>query len=111
VPVHARVRVEFDAIVCADTFMYFGALREAFSAAAQCLKSSGLLVMTLEELPAAAVQDYRLEPHGRYSHGLEYLRKVLKSSGFDLLRADPQVLHHERGEDVRGMVLSAMRVP
>jgi predicted TPR repeat methyltransferase len=102
-------RAEFDAIVCADTFVYFGALQEAFAAAAQCLKPSGLLVMTLEELPVEVGQDYRLEPHGRYSHRLGYLREVLKSSGFSLLGAETQVLRRERGEDVRGLVLSAVR--
>jgi predicted TPR repeat methyltransferase len=102
-------RALFDAIVCADTFVYFGALQEAFAAAAHCLKPLGLLVMTLEELPAAAGEDYRLEPHGRYSHRLEYLREVLTSSGFSLLGADTQVLRHERGEDVRGLVLCAVR--
>ena len=42
----------FDAVVCADTFVYFGALEEAFAATAQCLKRPGHLVMTLEQMGA-----------------------------------------------------------
>jgi len=100
-------RAAFDAVVSADTFVYFGALEDAFTAAAQCLKRPGHLVMTLEQMGGGASGNYRLEPHGRYTHRLDYLRDALTSAGFSLIRSDEQVLRRERGADVRGLLIAA----
>jgi predicted TPR repeat methyltransferase len=97
----------FDAVVSADTFVYFGALEDASAAAAQCLKRHGWLIMTLEEMHEGAPGNYRLEPHGRYSHRLAYVRSCLESAGFHPIRSDEQVLRRERGADVRGLLLAA----
>jgi predicted TPR repeat methyltransferase len=97
----------FDAVVCADTFVYFGALEEAFAAAAQCLKRPGRLVMTLERMGDGASGNYRLEPHGRYTHRLDYVRDTLTNAGFSPIRSDEQVLRRERGADVHGLLVVA----
>jgi predicted TPR repeat methyltransferase len=103
----AESTTRYDAIVSADTFVYIGALEPAFSAAARCLNPAGALILTLEEMRAGISQDYRLEPHGRYSHSLEYVRRALEDAGLRLVRSDSEVLRRERGEDVRGLVLIA----
>src|SRR5262249_51635699 len=46
---HWRVRA-FDAVVSADTLVYFGALDELFAAASDSLRERGLLIFTLEAL-------------------------------------------------------------
>lgn len=99
----------FDAVVSADTFVYFGALEEGFAAASQCLKTAGVLVLTLEESMATGADKYRLEPHGRYSHRLDYVRGALEAAGFRVERCDTQVLRRERGDEVRGLVITATR--
>jgi len=99
----------FDAVVSADTFVYFGALEEGFAAAAQCLKNGGWLVMTLEEMDAGAAGNYRIEPHGRYCHRLSYVQDTLDQAGFLLEGSDTQVLRRERGADVPGLVIRAKR--
>jgi predicted TPR repeat methyltransferase len=100
-------RDAFDAVVSADTFVYFGALDEGFAAAAQCLKKPGLLVLTLERMGEAISGDYHLEPHGRYTHRLDYVRRTLESAGFNRVRTDEQVLRREKGVDVHGLVIAA----
>ncbi|HEX3398557.1 MAG TPA: tetratricopeptide repeat protein [Steroidobacteraceae bacterium] len=102
-----RHHAAFDAVVSADTFVYFGALEEGFAAAAQCLKSPGRLVLTLEQMADGAPGNYRLEPHGRYTHRLDYVRDALGSVGFEQIRSEEQVLRRERGADVRGLVIAA----
>ncbi|MEO7207614.1 MAG: tetratricopeptide repeat protein [Steroidobacteraceae bacterium] len=101
----------FDAVVCADTYVYFGVLEEAFAAAARCVKRPGHLVMTLEQMPDGVSGNYRLEPHGRYTHRLDYVRDTLRNAGFTLLRSDEQVLRRERGADVRGLLIAAVTEP
>jgi predicted TPR repeat methyltransferase len=76
----------FDAIVSADTLVYFGALAEPLSAAQGALSDEGVLVFTVESLPATSSQDYRLETHGRYAHTERYLRSALIAAGFTAIR-------------------------
>jgi predicted TPR repeat methyltransferase len=100
----------FDAIVSADTLVYFGALEEPLSAARDALLDDGVLVFTVESLPATTSQDYRLEAHGRYAHGEQYLRNVLAASGFSVTGFDSTTLREESGEPVSGAVVTARRV-
>jgi predicted TPR repeat methyltransferase len=110
----------FDAIVSADTLVYFGALEEPLSAAHGALNDEGVLVFTVESLPtmasgvgsvpATTSDDYRLESHGRYAHSERYLRSVLATAGFGATRIELATLREESGEPVRGSVVTARRV-
>jgi len=98
----------FDAVVAADTLIYFGALEEPLAAAAICLKGGGFLAMALEKMAFdASAQTYRIEPSGRYSHRIEYVRTALEQAGFVLVAANERVLRRERRRDVQGLVVSA----
>ncbi len=68
----------FDAIVSADTLVYFGALEEPLSAAHGALKGARRPRLHRRVAPATASQDYRLEAHGRYAHSEQYLRSALR---------------------------------
>jgi predicted TPR repeat methyltransferase len=99
----------FDVIVTADTLVYFGALEAVASAASAALRPGGMLVFTVEELtePGLAAS-HRLQRHGRYAHGAEYVRHVLADAGLDphLERAD---LRLESGIPVAGLVVRATK--
>ena len=100
-------RDAFDAVVSADTFVYFGALDEGFAAAARCLKRPGRLILTLERMAETLPGNYHLEPNGRYTHRLDYVRRTLGGAGFGQVHSDDQVLRREKGADVRGLVIAA----
>lgn len=99
----------FDAIVSADTLVYFGALEEPLNAAHGALRDDGLLVFTVEALPATASEDHRLEAHGRYAHSEQYLRRALAAAGFAVASFEPATLREESGEPVSGAVVAARR--
>jgi predicted TPR repeat methyltransferase len=102
----------FDLIVAADTFNYFGDLEPLLSAATSALRGAGVLVFTLERRDAsAAPTDYRLDPHGRYSHDEAYVRRSLESCGLTLSALEPATLRKERGEPVAGIVVRARKAP
>ena len=97
----------FDAVVSADTLVYFGALEDTFSAVRCALRPSGTFVFTLESSPADAASDYRLELHGRYAHCESYVRKALSAAGFELESLSVQTLREERARAVAGYLVVA----
>jgi predicted TPR repeat methyltransferase len=104
-----RARHEaFDVMVSADTLVYFGDLLEFCAAAAGALRRSGLLVFTLEHAVGEDNIDYRLELHGRYSHRLAYVKRVLTQSGLTT-EAETAELRNEAGAPVAGLVVRATK--
>lgn len=98
----------YDLVVSADTLCYFGALDEVIAAAAGCLRPGGHLVFTLEECADAATP-FRLNPHGRYSHGQAYARACLQAAGLDLAALQRHALRTELGVPVAGLAIAAHR--
>jgi predicted TPR repeat methyltransferase len=98
---------QFDAVVSADTLVYFGALEEAFAAAYAALREDGLLVCTLEALLEAGADDYRLQVHGRYAHREAYARRALEQSGFTVQQIGREALRRECLQDVIGHLIVA----
>jgi len=101
----------FDAIVSADTLVYFGPLQEVMAASASALRPGGRLIFTVEEMSGAASDaGYSISPHGRYGHTRQYVERVLMEAN---LRPEiiPTELRLEAGEPVPGLVVSATKLP
>lgn len=102
----------FDLLVSADTLCYFGRLDDFAAAARSSLAAGGLLVFTVEahdDLPKAP--DFRLHPHGRYSHRLGYLHDALAGAGFAQVQAQAVVLRQEAQLPVHGWLVEAVARP
>jgi predicted TPR repeat methyltransferase len=97
----------FDAIVCADTLVYFGPLEEPLSAARKALKTGGTFVFTVEALANGEAADHKLELSGRYAHGESYLRRVLEAVDFQVESLSRVTLRQERSEGVVGYLVAA----
>ena len=100
----------FDAIVAADTLVYFGDLAPVVAAAAGALRPRGILAFTLEHLGAAQEnEEFRLEPHGRYSHAESHVRQVLAGNGLAVRSIEQAKLRRQGDRDVTGLVVLAIR--
>jgi predicted TPR repeat methyltransferase len=89
----------FDAIVSADTLVYFGALDAVLNAASRALKPGGVLIFTVEEAIDGA-DGYRINPHGRYSHARSYLQRQMALAGLDVEEMAAADLRLEGGKPV-----------
>jgi predicted TPR repeat methyltransferase len=99
----------FDAVVCADTLCYFGALEAAVAAARRALRPGGWLMFTVEALQEDDAQGHRLQVNGRYAHTGGYLRQVILHGGLELLALQAGTLRLEAGRPVPGWIVSARR--
>jgi predicted TPR repeat methyltransferase len=97
----------FDAIVCSDTFVYFGALTEPLTSARTALRAGGPLVFTVESLPESDQADHRLGVTGRYQHSETYLRRVLSETGFMVDSVLLQIVRQNTNKDGPGYLVVA----
>jgi predicted TPR repeat methyltransferase len=98
----------FDLIVSADTLVYFGDLAPFAGVARAALRGDGILVFTVEHSEEA---EYRIHPHGRYSHSEAYVRRILEGAGFEVRAMDPVELRKEAGRWVAGLLVTAATGP
>jgi predicted TPR repeat methyltransferase len=100
----------FDVVVSADTLVYFGALEDVLSAAADSLRPGGLLAFTVERwIDGGDGARFTMGLHGRYVHTEAYVAGALAGAGLRVLEVAPEVLRSELGTDVQGMVVVAQR--
>ncbi len=101
---------EFDIVVAADTFNYFGALEPLLSAAATALCENGRLIFTLERcITTPSLGSYQLSPSGRYRHQEEYVIKCMRDCGLTLSSLESAALRKEQDQSVTGIVVRARK--
>ncbi len=99
-----------DAIVAADTFIYFGDLAEVIADCAAALVDGGLLLFSVEghEQPDVGAT-YHLKHSGRFGHHEPYIREILAASGLTVLEFDEIEVRHERGKPLGGFAIVAQK--
>jgi predicted TPR repeat methyltransferase len=97
-----RTEDRYNLIVSADVFIYVGALERAFQLATSVLRAGGGLAFSLEEW-AEGPEWYVLRPSLRYAHSLAYIQRLASYHGFQILRADRDLLRHDHGTAIGGL--------
>lgn len=103
-------RSSFDAVISADTLVYFGPLDQACRSAHHTLRPGGLFIYTVEALPADSTEEHVLNVHGRYAHSEPYLRRTLVETGFEIVEIRREVLRMERLQEVIGLLIVARSI-
>lgn len=99
----------FDLVASADTLVYFGDLTAAATAAASTLRPGGHLIFTVEHADPEPAGGFRINPHGRYSHGEDYVRRTLTAAGLSPVSIDRAHLRTENNAAVDGLLVVARR--
>lgn len=86
---------QFDCIVAADVFCYFGDLTNIFTLCNPCP-----LIFSAET--DESVQTFELQANGRYKHNLNYLTTLLRNIGYEKVETTQTVLRSEHKSEVIG---------
>jgi predicted TPR repeat methyltransferase len=98
----------FDLIVAADVLLYLGDLTPFFTAAANSLRPSGLLLFSVEASPQS---DFMLLPTQRFAHSLEYLIRLAAVNDLIVESTEQAALRRESNKDVPGYLLLMRKHP
>lgn len=99
----------YDLIACMDTLIYFGAIDAIFRQFAAHIKPGGWLIFT-SETSAGNSKAFQLNPSGRFSHAVSYLRQTMEDCGFDCRVLDHETLRTELQTPVAGVIVLARRI-
>ncbi len=91
---------DFDCIIAADVFCYFGDLRPLIASAAPTR-----LIFSVETDNAS--EKYTVQANGRYKHNPQYIELLLHNSGYTEVTQTELVLRRENGKDVVGCIFNA----
>lgn len=99
-----------DLVTAADVLNYCGEIAPVAAAVTRVLAPGGLFALSLEAHEGP--EPVTLRPSLRYAHEPEAARRSLRDAGLEVLRFEPAVLRHDRGEPVAGhLVLAAKPAP
>lgn len=100
----------FSLLIAADVLVYIGALEPLLAAARGCLRDHGWFVFTVED-GGEIGRGYALNPGGRYTHDVKYLRGSLEAAGFSVVSTTKEALRTEMREPVSGWLVVARASP
>jgi predicted TPR repeat methyltransferase len=103
-----RQPASFDLVLAVDVLVYVGNLEPVARACARALVPGGLFAFSVERLEGAGGDGFRLARTGRYSHADDYVRRVARSAGLEVVACTATDLRKDDGKPVRG-TLYALR--
>jgi predicted TPR repeat methyltransferase len=102
----------FDLITATDMLPYFGALQPVFTAIAKALNPDGIFVFSTETLEDAAFgnRGWKVGPHQRFHHKLNYVEDCLKNAKLAVLHCETCIVRTDEGVPQLGHLVVAARV-
>jgi len=99
-------RENFDLVIAADVFVYFGDLDPLFACLSNRLNHEACVLFSTESVDG---NDYTLRPTGRFAHGADYIRSLAEKHRFKCVSVTPVVLRQEDEKPVEGEIFVLMK--
>ena len=97
-----------DCILASDVFIYVGDISALLHESFKCLARKGLIVFTVESYDEEG--EFRLLKSGRFGHSKQYIEKVAKLNGFEVLTWEDCILRQQGGQDVKGATVVLKKI-
>lgn len=98
----SRIDGDVDLFVCADVFIYVGALEATFDAVKEHASPNALFVFSTEHLEAS--DDFVLQTSSRYAHSKAYIEALSDKFGFQLEHFEQVELRKEKSGWIAGAI-------
>lgn len=98
---------EGDIVTAADVFIYCPSLLPIFAAVAKVLREGGLFAFSVERHDGP--EDQMLQASLRYAHSRAAIARELAALGFDIVHLKDDVLRHDRGAPINGLLVVAQK--
>ncbi len=95
-------RGRYDLILAADVLIYFGDLSKIVAGIARRLDRGGLVAYSVEKRDG---EGWSIQPSLRFAHSADYVARVMKAAGLELVRMEEAVLRKDRGADIAGYLV------
>ena len=99
----------YDAVVLAETLVYFGPLLETFKQLARVLTKNGVICLNVETDSSSSAGQFVLKPNGRFEHSANYLRRCCEQAGLEVITLAPIESGLEADKPVSGLLLLARK--
>jgi predicted TPR repeat methyltransferase len=99
-------RENFDLVVAADVFVYFGDLEPLFSCLEKRFNQEAYFLFSIESCPD---EDYILHSTGRFAHGTNYIKSLAEKHHFKVVAVNPVVLRKENEQSVKGEIFILLK--
>jgi predicted TPR repeat methyltransferase len=97
----ATMNMQYDLLLAADTFNYFGDFGALFAACRQALKKLGYLLFSVEDVNEPS-SSWMLQPNARYAHNKAYIEQQAEIHGFEVCAITDSVLRQQENRPVKG---------
>lgn len=91
---------QYDLILAADVFVYFGDIEELMASITKALKTQGLLAFNIE---VSKEENYQLTTTGRFAHSKQYVEECARNNNLEIVMAKYAFMRKQAEEDVYGM--------
>ena len=98
----------YDAVVLAETLVYFGPLLETFKEIKRVLTKNGVVCLNVETDPAVTNQ-FALKMTGRFEHSANYLASCCQQAGLEVLTLESIESRLDGNKPVLGLLLLARK--
>lgn len=95
----SRCRDNFDLVIAADVFVYFGDLDPLFSCLKKRLNQGACFIFSTESYRD---KGYALRSTGRFAHATNYIKSLAEKYHFEVVNVTPVVLRKEDNKPVEG---------
>jgi predicted TPR repeat methyltransferase len=102
----SECRENFDLVIAADVFVYFGDLEPLFSNLEKRLNPEACFIFSTESYPD---EGYTLHSTGRFAHGSSYIRSLAEKYFFKVVNVTPVVLRKENDHSVEGEIFVLLK--
>ncbi len=96
---------QYDLLLAADVFAYFGSLKNVFRKARLAAHGKSIFSFSAE---VNETYGYSVRKSGRFAHSVDYIEKSLQAAGWKSIYTEETGIRKERGEWINGVVVVAI---